>query len=158
MVRLLAACIAVVAVTPALAVDFRWTSGSGQGTTVAQIQNQAGSLVHFACNSGGLPPGGPSLHVQIKGKDIQGSRLYQFVIDGQNRPVTLQDGWLLNAQARHEKAALMGIAHSLVGSRAATFTVELPELRLEERFSLLNVKDALGAAPGKTLADCDGPQ
>jgi hypothetical protein len=80
------------------------------------------------------------------------------VIDGKNRPVTLQDGWLLNAQTRPDKAALMSIAHGLVESRATTFTVELPELRVEERFSLLNVKDTLGAAPGKTLADCDGPQ
>ena len=158
MVKRLALCIALAAAAPALAVDFRWTAGFNQGTAAGQIQNQAGSLVHFACNSGGLPPGGPSLHVQIKGKDIAGSRLYQFVIDGQNRPVTLQDGWLLNAQTRPAKAALMSIAHSLVVSRAPNFTVELPELRLEERFSLLNVKDALGAAPGKTLADCDGPQ
>jgi hypothetical protein len=157
-VRLLALCIVVALVAPAHAADFRWTSAFGQGTAVGQIQNQAGSLVHFACNSGGLPPGGPSLHVQIKGKDVPGSRLYQFVIDGKNRPVTLQDGWLLNAQARHEKEALMSIAYDLVQSRATTFTVELPELRLEERFSLLNVKDALGAAPGKTLADCEGPQ
>ncbi len=158
MTRLLALCIAIAAVAPALAADFRWTSGFNQGTAAGQIQNQAGSLVHFACNSGGLPPGGPSLHVQIKGKDIQGSRLYQFVIDGQNRPVTLQDGWLLNAQTRPEKAALMDIAYGLVKSRAPSFTVELPELHLEERFSLLNVKDALGEAPGKTLADCEGSQ
>lgn len=158
MVRRLAVCVALAAAAPALAADFRWTSGFNQGTAAAQVENQAGSLVHFACNSGGLPPGGPSLHVQIKGKDVQGARLYQFVIDGRNRPVTLQDGWLLNAQVRYEKEALMGIAHSLVVSRAPSFTVALPELRLEERFSLLNVKDALGAAPGKTLADCDEPQ
>lgn len=158
MLRGLALCMVLSAAAPAFAVDFRWTSGFGQGTAAGQVENQSGSLVHFACNSGGMPPGGASLHVQIKGKDIQGARLYQFVVDGKNRPVTLQDGWLLNAQARHEKAALIDIAHSLVVSRAPAFTVELPELRIEERFSLLNVKDALGQAPGKTLADCEGPQ
>lgn len=156
MVRLLVLCFAVIAAAPAFGVDFRWVSGFGQGIVSAGIQNHASSVVEFSCDQGGFQPGSASLYVRIKGQLVQGSRLYQFVIDGRNRPVVLINGSLHRAVARPDKAALMNIAHSLVESRSTAFTVELPELRLEERFSLLNVRDALGAKPGETLADCKG--
>jgi hypothetical protein len=135
-------------------VDFRWTGGFGQGTLVAQIRNQAGSVVHFSCNqSGGAGAGDLGLMVEIRGRAITGAKTYQFVIDGKNHPVVLEDGWLV-ARARFEVNALMLIADALVGSKAAAFVVEVPEAGASERFSLLNVRDALGRAHGKTLADC----
>jgi hypothetical protein len=148
-----AALIAALASVAAVAVDFRWTAGVGQGTVVAQIRNQAGSTVHFACNSGGLPPVAPSLQVEIRGAPLAGRKTYQFVIEGKNHAVALTDGWL-TAQARFEVNALMGIAYALVQSTSPGFVVEVPEAKLSERFSLLNVRDTLGERPGKTLADC----
>ena len=138
----------------ARAVDFRWTSGFGQGALVAQVRNQAGSVVHFSCNQGGgTGSGEASLLVEIRGNAIQGSKTYQFVVDGKNYPVILANGWL-TARARFEVNGLMMIAHALVSSGSAAFVVEVPEVAISERFSLLNVRDALGPSPGKTLADC----
>jgi hypothetical protein len=136
------------------AVDFRWTSGFGQGALVAQVRNQAGSVVHFSCNQGGGSGSGEvSLLLEIHGATIPGSKTYQFVVDGKNYPVILVDGWL-TARARFEVNGLMMIAHALVSSRSPAFVVEVPEAAISERFSLLNVRDALGPSPGKTLADC----
>ncbi|HJQ56850.1 MAG TPA: hypothetical protein VJ890_08080 [Vineibacter sp.] len=135
------------------AVDFRWTSGFGQGVSSAQVLNQAGSIVQFSCNSGGLPPIAPSLRIEIRGKPLPGAKLYQFVIDGRNHAVSLTDGWL-TAQVRFEVNALMMIADALVQSNAQGFVVEVPEARVAERFSLLNVRDALGPRAGATLAEC----
>ncbi len=140
----------VLGTSGASAVDYRWTTGFGQGVFQASIENQAKSSVAFSCNSGGLPPVEPSLAVMIRGKPIKGEKLYQFVIDGKNHPALLTDGWL-KGNFMAVKRPMTSIAYALVESRSNAFVVEVPDLKISERFSLLNVRDALDA---KVIAEC----
>ena len=132
------------------AVDYRWTTAMGQGVFQASIENQAKSSVAFSCNSGGLPPIEPSLAVMIRGKAIKGEKLYQFVVDGKNYPASLTDGWL-KGNYMAVKRPMTSIAFALVEARSTAFVVELPDLKISEPFSLLNVRDALNA---REIAEC----
>jgi hypothetical protein len=134
----------------ASAVDYRWTTAMNQGVFQASIENQAKSWVAFSCNSGGLPPIEPSLAVMIRGKAIKGEKLYQFVVDGKNYPAYLTDGWLKGSSMAVMRP-MTGIAFALVEARSNAFVVEVPDLKISERFSLLNVRDALDA---KSIAAC----
>ena len=134
----------------ASAVDYRWTTAVNQGVFQASIENQAKSSVAFSCNSGGLPPIEPSLAVMVRGKAIKGEKLYQFVVDGKNYPALLTDGWL-KGNFMAVKRPMTSIAFALVEARSNAFVVEVPDLKLSERFSLLNVHEALNA---KDIAEC----
>jgi hypothetical protein len=134
----------------ASAVDYRWTSAMNQGVLQASIENHAKSRVAFSCNSGGLPPVEPSLAVMIRGKAIKGEKFYQFVVDGKNYPALLTDGWL-KGNYMAVKRPMASIAFALVEAKSDAFTVEVPDLKSSERFSLLNVRDALDA---KSIAEC----
>ena len=93
---------------------------------------------------------GTSLAVMIRGKAIKGEKLYQFVIDGENHPALLTDGWL-RGNFMAVKRPMSSIAYALVEARSNAFTVEVPDLKISEQFSLLNVRDALNA---KDIAEC----
>lgn len=141
--------------TISLPAPFRWTSGFGQGTAVATINNRRGSSLQFSCNSGGLPPIAPSLTVTFKDHPIAGEISYQFVVDGKNYPVSLKDGRLA-AITTWQRNTLAATAEALARSDSASFRVEVPDAGVAEEFSLLNAKDALGM-PGRTLAACSVP-
>lgn len=146
--------LAFLTASPALAVEYRWTSGTGQGTVEASIRNRTGSTFRVFCGSGtderragiileGLArtaPTGKALDVQV-------------VVDGKNYPFSITDGYGPVA-ARAGRFALEEMAKAMLASRVKRFTVEYPALDKSETFSLGNVGDALRERGSTIVTPC----
>lgn len=135
--------LAILTASPALAVEYRWTSGTGQGSVEASIRNRTGSTLRVFCGSGtGERRAGIILEglarTAPKGKSLD----VQVVVDGKNYPFSVMDGYGPVA-ARAGRFALEDMAKAMLASRAKRFTVEYPTLDKSETFSLGNVGDAL---------------
>lgn len=140
--------------TPALAVDYRWTVGTGQGTVEAGIRNRGGGRFTIFCAAGqpdrgaGIMLDGPA-GTGEKGKPVD----VQVVVDGKSHAFAVTDGYGPVA-ARGARLDLANLSRALLASRAKRFTVEYPGLGRAENFSLLGVRDALAERGGTIVAPC----
>lgn len=144
----------VLAPVAAHAVDYRWTSGFGQGTTEALIRNGEGASFNIYCPAGSTDTT-PGLIVETRKISLRtGAPVdLQIVVDGRNLAFTLQEGQA-RADARGTRLGLNALARALASSKAKTFTVEFPAQRKAERFSLLNARDALMEGKASILEPC----
>lgn len=146
--------LAILTASPALAVEYRWTSGTGQGSVEASIRNRTGSTFRVFCASGtderragiileGLARTTPT----SKPLDVQ------VVVDGKNYPFSVTDGYGPVA-ARAGRFTLEGMAKAMLASRSKRFTIEYPALDKSETFSLGNVGDALRERRSTIVTPC----
>ncbi|WP_430912774.1 hypothetical protein [Methylobacterium sp. sgz302541] len=138
----------------AQAVDYRWTVGTGQGNVEASIRNREGGRFILFCGSGtpdrrgGIIVEGPASQAP-KGKPVD----VQVVVDGRNFAFSVTDGYGPTT-VRGERFALANLASALIASKAESFAVEYPGLGRSEKFSLLNVSDAVKEGRTTIVAPC----
>ncbi len=146
--------LAILMASPALAIDYRWTSGTGQGTVEASIRNRTGSTFRVFCGSGtddrqmgilleGLATTAP------KGRPLD----VQVVVDGKNFPFAVTDGYGV-VSARSSRFDLEAMAKAMLASKATSFTIEYPSLDKSETFPLGDVADALSDRGGTIVTPC----
>ena len=146
--------LAILIASPALAVDDRWTSGTGQGTVEASIRSRTGSTFRVFCGSGttdrqmGIVLEGLATTVP-KGRPLD----VQIIVDGKNFPFALTDGYGL-VSARSSRFDLEAMAKAMLASKATSFTIEYPSLDKSETFSLADVADALSDRGGTIVTPC----
>jgi hypothetical protein len=130
----------------AFAVEYRWTFEMGAASESAQIKNSAGSEIFISCLSGNQF-NIPTIHLESKllSKSANQSDLsVQFVIDGKNFPVSFKQGTAApGSRWRDNENGNFIIA--LNDAKSKSFTAEYPDLQKSEKFSTLNVRDAVGA-------------
>lgn len=151
---LIATCLALV-VTPAMSVDYRWTTGYNQGSLEAIIRNGNDSNVNIYCPSG-QEDKTPGMYVQVNGvKPVYNEEVtVQIVVDGNNysvylreiefKPVSRQDWWDFKA-----------LIKALALSKQKSFFVELPKYNKSETFSLLDARKSLGLGKNGVLWGCN---
>jgi hypothetical protein len=126
------------------AVDYRWTRGFAMGTDEAIIRNASGASLNIYCPSGQTDTT-PGMFIETnkvrfkKGEQV----LVQIVVDGKNHPFNFDEVQYI-AGGRSFRLALDRLVDALKEAKAKSFVVEFPKQRVAERFSLLNVKDAIG--------------
>ncbi|GJE53745.1 hypothetical protein [Methylobacterium thuringiense] len=148
------ALLAILAATPAEAVDYRWVVGTGQGSVEASIRNKSGGNFIIFCGSGTdelrsgiILEGVADTAPKQKPLDVQ------VVVDGKSFPFSVTGGYG-PTEARGARFTLQNLAEALLASRAADFTIEYPSLDKSERYSLLNVRDALKEKKGTIVTPC----
>lgn len=141
--------------TAALAVDFRWTLGYGQGTLEANIENGAGSTFSIYCPAGSddKTPGIFISVTRIK-PQVKEAVTAQIIIDGKNHPFLL-DGSRFKAEGRQNQWDFRALVNALATSKQKSFVVEFPKYQTQETFSLLDVRKTLGTAKKTIIRECD---
>ncbi|WP_456624000.1 hypothetical protein [Bradyrhizobium sp. P5_C12] len=141
--------------TTALAVDFRWTLGYGQGTLEANIENSAGSTFSIYCPAGSddKTPGMFITVTRIKPQAKEAVTV-QIIIDGKNYPFLL-DGSQFKAAGRQNQWDFRELVKALATTKQKSFVVEFPKYQTQETFSLLDVRKSLGTAKKTIIKDCD---
>ncbi|MCS3726468.1 hypothetical protein [Bradyrhizobium betae] len=141
--------------TAALAVDFRWTLGYGQGTLEANIENGAGSTFSIYCPAGSenKTPGMFITVARIK-PQVKETVTAQIIVDGKNHPFLL-DGSQFKAEGRQNQWDFRELVNALAASKQKSFVVEFPKYQTQETFSLLDVRKTLGTAKKTIIRQCD---
>lgn len=80
------------------------------------------------------------MFLTIKGKKLPGDVTVQFVVDAKNYPFNFQDGHFI-AAGRMNSNDMTNFCRAMLRSRASSFVVEVPQARISDRLSLLNVRD-----------------
>ena len=130
----------------AFAVEYRWIFAMGAGSESAQIENSAGSQIIISCLSGNQF-NIPTIDLESKklSKSANQSDLYvQFVIDGKNFSVSFKQGTAAPG-SRNRDNENGNFITALNDAKSKSFTAEYPDLQKREKFSTLNVRDAVGA-------------
>lgn len=129
------------------AVDFRWATGFDMGAFSASVRNKVGSVLILSCGADKT-----SGNVQVISKALTSSQnannTVQIVIDGRNYPIYIEHN-LFEANSRSKYTYFYNLVKALVTTKSTSLRAEYPEYSQEERFSLLNVKDAL-----MSIKDC----
>lgn len=113
--------------TAALAVDFRWILGYGQGTLKANIENGAGSTFSIYCPAGSDDKT-PGMFISVARIKPQAKETVtaQIIIDGKNHPFLL-DVSQFKATARQNQWAFRSLVNALATSKQKSFVVEFPK-------------------------------
>lgn len=145
---LLAWALLIVATVTALGQvsDYRWTSGFAQGTIENMIQSRNGTRLNMYYPSGQMDPT-PGMFLTVRGRDIPGQVTIQFVVDGDNHAFYFTDG-SFRAVVRLNAESMISFCRVLIRSRASSFIVEVPQIGISDRLSLLNARQALGKCEG----------
>ena len=143
------------AASDAFAVDFRWTSGFGQGTLEANIENGNGSSVNIYCPAW-QEDKTPGLFVQVKGINAQRDELVtvQIVVDGKNYPFHLNE-IRFRADGRANRWEFRELLRALASSKQKSFVIEFPKYNIAETFSLLDARKTIGLGKLFVLNGCD---
>ncbi|MBC9876330.1 hypothetical protein G8O24_03085 [Bradyrhizobium sp. INPA01-394B] len=155
MKRLPAALVLILSGTAALAVDFRWPLGYGQGTLEANIENSVGSTFSIYCPAGSedKTPGMFISVTRIK-PQVKETITAQIIIDGKNHPFLL-DGSQFKAEGRQNQQDFRQLVMALATAKQKSFVVEFPKYQTQETFSLLDVRKTLGTAKKTIIRECD---
>lgn len=126
--------------------DHRWTTGFGQGTFEAVVENDHKASVNIYCPSGqaDTTPGFLIQGVKVEPR-VHETIDVQFVVDGKNYPFSL-DEIQFEARGQYKINAIHALIEALAKSRSRTFVVEFPKNGMSEKFSLLGAKAALKSA------------
>lgn len=132
--------------TQALAVDFRWTVGFGQGTFEAIIRNADDSSVNIYCPQGQSDTT-PGMFIDSKRiRPSVGEQIaVQIIVDGKNYPFYLDEDQF-EARGRANMQSLHSLIDALVKSTGQHFVVEYPKFGTSEQFSLLGTEEAFKSA------------
>jgi hypothetical protein len=143
------------AASDAFAVDFRWTSGFGQGTLEANIENGNGSSVNIYCPAG-QEDQTPGMFIQVKGINAQRDELVtvQIIVDGKNYPFDLKE-IRFRADSRTNRWEFRELLRALASSKQRSFVIEFPKYNVAETFSLLDARKAIGRGKLFVLNGCD---
>jgi hypothetical protein len=155
--KLLLTMLSLILLAPAaLAVDFRWTLGFGQGTLESTIKNANDSAFTIYCPQGheDTTPG-MFLHVKSIKPTLGELVTVQFIVDGKNHSFYFQE-IRFKADTRANQWALRNFVNALLSSKQKSFVAEFPKYNTAETFSLLNVRDSIGAdkKKGSILKGC----
>src|SRR5262245_2394843 len=144
--RAIAALMLSALVSPAWAVDYRWTSAFAQGTVENIIRNEHGSSVNIYCPLGQTDTT-PGFFVEVdKVRPRAGETVdVQIIIDRKNHPFSLDENQF-KAAGRANMNALHALIDALVQSKGRSFVVEFPKFGTSERFSLLDARRAFKSA------------
>jgi hypothetical protein len=146
--------ILVLTINFALAVDYRWTLGFAQGTSEAIIRNESGSSVNIYCPAGQIDTT-PGMFVnvsRVRPKPREQITI-QIVVDGKSFPFDLDEIQYI-ATGRANREALASLVSAFAGSKGRSFVVEFPKFGMAERFSLVDVRRAVGSGRGSVLDGC----
>ena len=145
------------AASAALAVDFRWTLGYGQGTLEANIANANGSTININCPEGqtDTTPGmfievGRISHLHQRDETVT----VQIIVDGRNHSFSLKK-IQFKAVTRMDKSQFREFVHALASSKQKSFVVEFPKYNTAETFSLLDARKVIGLGKHSILKGCD---
>ncbi|WP_431204334.1 hypothetical protein ACQ86E_04230 [Bradyrhizobium betae] len=141
--------------TAALAVDFRWTLGYGQGTLEANIENSAGSTFSIYCPAGSddKTPGMFIMVTRIK-PQVKETVTAQIIVDGKNHPFLL-DGSRFKAEGGQNQSDFRQLVMPLATTKQKSFVVEFPKYQTQETFSLFDFRKTLGTAKKTIIRECD---
>jgi hypothetical protein len=139
----------------ALAVDFRWTRGYGQGTLEGNIRNGNNSMFTIYCPAGSedKTPGMFITVERIKPEPKE-SVTVQIIVDGKNYPFGLNGSWF-EATGRQNQWSFRDLVQALAASKQKSFDVEFPKYNTKETFSLLDVRKVLGSGKKTIIRECD---
>ena len=154
--KLLPAAIALMlSGTAALAVDFRWTLGYGQGTLEANIENSAGSTFSIYCPAGSDDKT-PGMFITVPRIKLQPKETVtaQIIVDGKNHPFLLEESEF-KAEGRQNRWDFRALVNALATSKQKSFIVELPKYQIQETFSLIDVRKTLGTGKKTIIRECD---
>ena len=139
----------------AFAVDFRWTSGFGQGTLEANIANGNDSSINIFCPEWQTDTT-PGMFIHVKRIDPQRDELVtvQIIVDGKNYPFYLKE-IEFKAVTRADKWGFRELVSALASSKQKSFIVEFPKYNTSEIFSLLDARKAIGLGKHSMMKGCD---
>lgn len=145
----------ILAASAALAVDFRWTQGWGQGTAEANIENGNGSSVNIFCPQWQTDTT-PGMHIHVNRINPPRNELVtvQIIVDGKNHPFYLKEIQYL-AVTRTDRSQFRELLRALASSKQKSFVMEFPKYNTTETFSLLDARKALGRGKSWILKGCD---
>ena len=151
------ALVASVAAVPAVAqVEFRWFKASANlGIQVAGVRNVNGSYFRFTCSPSGIPGEGPSL--QYDAADDRTARkpgAIQVVVDGEAFLFEIDASGLTVDETNRGAVEMRRVADKLAGAKSGYFEIEVPSKNFSERFSLKDVRQALGKPRQNLLSKC----
>jgi hypothetical protein len=144
----------LVITTPALAVDYRWTSSYGQGTLEAMIRNRNDSNIVFYCPEG-QEDTAPGMFVEVKRIKPQKdeSLTVQIVVDRDSHAFELNE-IQFTASSNADKLRFFALVDALVASKQKSFVVEFPKYATSETFSLRDARKSLGHGKSSIFAGC----
>ncbi|AWN53987.1 hypothetical protein [Methylobacterium sp. 17Sr1-1] len=152
MLKLLVTSAFVLSASAAQPVDYRWTTGFGQGTLEAKITNRSKDELIVYCASGqdDHPAG---MFFTIGGWTYRPrEKVYvQFVVDEKNHSFEFAETQY-EASGRAFFGNLYNFVAALASSRSSSFLFEIPAENISRSLSLLNVGDALGK-PSDLIVD-----
>jgi hypothetical protein len=139
----------------AFAIDFRWTSGFGQGTLEANIGNGNDSRINIFCPEWQTDTT-PGMFIHVKRINPQRDELVtvQIIVDGKNHPFYLKE-IEFKALTRTDKWEFRELVRALASSKQKSFVVEFPKYNTSETFSLLDAQKTLGLGKHSMMKGCD---
>jgi hypothetical protein len=145
------------AASAALAVDFRWTQGYGQGTLEANIANANDSTININCPEGQTDTT-PGMFIEVKRisppRQSDETVTVQIIVDGKNYSFFLKE-IQFKAVTRTDKSQFRELVRALASSKQKSFVVEFPKYNTAETFSLLDARKVLGLGKHSILKGCD---
>jgi hypothetical protein len=140
--------------SPAIAVDYRWTSSYGQGTLEAIIRNRNDSNIVLYCPEG-QEDTTPGMFVEVRRIKPQKdeSVTVQIVVDGDSHAFDLNE-IQFTASSNADKLRFFALVDALVTSKQKSFVVEFPKYDTSETFSLLDARKSLGQGKNSILRGC----
>jgi hypothetical protein len=132
-------------------VNYRWASEFHHGIDYDSIRSADGTELTFYCGAADMGQSG--LMFDAKGVSLKGLHLFQFVIDGRNYPLQVNDGMITFPDINDDTPmsitrpyyAFNEMVQALIKSKSRSFVVEVPW-----KFSLLNIQDT-SLHTGKTF-------
>ena len=143
------------AASAALAVDFRWTLGYGQGTLEANIANANDSTININCPEGQTDTT-PGMFIEVARTSRQRNETVtvQIIVDGKNHSFYLKE-IQFKAVTRTDKSQFRELVRALASSEQKSFVVEFPKYNTAEAFSRLDARKVLGLGKHSILKGCD---